>query len=80
MEPALVLDGSTFHVDTGDAQSWPWTVSGTWSSAAASSSPGQTLLWQWLSAAAFPSLVRDQLPTVPSSALRPGMLNQHKVK
>ena len=43
-------------------------------------SPGQTLLWQWLSAAAFPSLVRDQLPTVPSSAPRPGMLSQHKVK
>lgn len=42
-------------------------------------SPGQTLLWQWRSAAAFPSLVQDQLPTVPSSALRPGMLNQHKV-
>ena len=41
--------------------------------------PGQTLLWQWRSAAAFPSLVQDQLPTVPSSALRPGMLNQHKV-
>lgn len=29
--------------------------------------PGQVLLWQWRSAAAFPSLVQDQLPTVPSS-------------
>lgn len=29
--------------------------------------PGQTLLWQWRSAAAFPSLVQDQLPTMPSS-------------